>query len=248
MVLRGRYFCGPRGRGPSHGTLWEGHSPLCPILLRRAETPSLPTCRGSQGHWPIGSRYRFGTGPGACLSLRTVRTRSLPRDLVGGAQCSMPDIFPDRGGAVPPGQANAAGCLRFGNRAGGARSGVAPVLCGVHGAPLLRPFGGPGISRGLAWDRVCRARGAGRVCTVWPGRPDGTALQGRAMARARRGRALSRPWWGGVGVPWCGCSRVALYPTACTRFSGRSPRRMGSEVRGGPEAFPADVSWFKLGA
>jgi hypothetical protein len=41
--------CGPRGRGPSQRTLWEGHSPLCPIFLRTAGTPSLPTCRSLRG-------------------------------------------------------------------------------------------------------------------------------------------------------------------------------------------------------
>jgi hypothetical protein len=76
--LCARNSCGPRGRGPSHGALWEGHSPLCPIFLRTAGTPSLPTCRSSQGHPAIGCGCRFRRG-----------ARGLP-------------FLADRGDAVPP--------------------------------------------------------------------------------------------------------------------------------------------------
>jgi hypothetical protein len=36
-VLCARYSCGQRGRRPSHATLWEGHSPLCPHLSTERE-------------------------------------------------------------------------------------------------------------------------------------------------------------------------------------------------------------------
>jgi len=55
--------CGPRGRGPFHGTLGEGHSPLCLMFLRTAGMPSLPACRSSQGHPAIGCGCRSRTGP-----------------------------------------------------------------------------------------------------------------------------------------------------------------------------------------
>jgi hypothetical protein len=101
---------GPRGQPfpadgedavPPAGTSWEGHSPLCPVFLRTVRTRSLPTCRSSQGYSPIGS-CRFGTGRRGSLSLRTAGTPSLPWDLVGGAQSSVPDILADREDAVPP--------------------------------------------------------------------------------------------------------------------------------------------------
>jgi hypothetical protein len=129
---------------------WEGHSPLRPIFSRTARTRSLPTSRMGSAASDLGSP-REGRSPLRPIFLRTARTRSLPWDLVGGAQSSAPAIFHDRGDAVPPrpggarkgtrpsgvvaGPAevpgvclclllNAAGCLRFGDCLGGARSFV----------------------------------------------------------------------------------------------------------------------------
>jgi hypothetical protein len=45
---------------------------------------------------------REGHGPAWPIFLRTARTRSLPTDIVGGAQSSAPAIFPDREDAVSP--------------------------------------------------------------------------------------------------------------------------------------------------
>jgi len=75
-VLCARYFPGPRGRGPSRWTLWEGHSPLCPHLLtdrgdtaRPLPAPSHPRRDGRRPrppHWvQITARPASTSAPGA---------------------------------------------------------------------------------------------------------------------------------------------------------------------------------------
>jgi hypothetical protein len=87
---------------PPDGALWEGHSPLCPVLLRTAGTPSLPTWRSSQGHPAIGCGCRFRRGARVLPFLADRGGTVPPTDPVGGVQSSAPGIFPDREDAVPP--------------------------------------------------------------------------------------------------------------------------------------------------
>jgi hypothetical protein len=73
MVLRGRYSCGPRGRGssragqcrrmPTVGRCPGGAQSFAPGIDcgRRGRRPS-PTCRSSQGHPAIGCGFRFRRG------------------------------------------------------------------------------------------------------------------------------------------------------------------------------------------
>jgi hypothetical protein len=86
-ALVSTFSCGPRGRGPSHGTLWEGHSPLCPISLRTAGTPSLPDLSGlarapSHRVWFQVPQRRpwsaFPCGPPGCGPSRLGRFRTVP--------------------------------------------------------------------------------------------------------------------------------------------------------------------------
>jgi hypothetical protein len=92
-----------RGRRPRHPSGHGRGTVLCArYCLRTARTRSLPTCRRSRWYSPIGSPCRFGAGPGVCLSSRTAGTPSLPWDLVGGAQSSVPGMIADREDAFPP--------------------------------------------------------------------------------------------------------------------------------------------------
>jgi hypothetical protein len=106
-------FCGPRGRGPSHCTIREGHGPLCPfssapggarssvpqaglpVPLSRARTHPLG---GAQSSVPVFVRPGRGTVLRACQFLRTARTRSLPLHHSRGARSSVPVfVRPGRG-------------------------------------------------------------------------------------------------------------------------------------------------------
>jgi hypothetical protein len=108
------FSCGPRGRGPSQGDPVGGAQSSVPGIVADGgdAVPRRPD-GARKGTRPLGRVEGLARAPGVCLSLRTAGTWSLPWDPVGGAQSSAPAIFPDRGDVVPPGLANAAGCLRF---------------------------------------------------------------------------------------------------------------------------------------
>jgi hypothetical protein len=153
-VLCARYCCGRRGRGPFHGTLREGHSPLCPILLRTAETPSLPTLQMGWGAFDLAIPGR-GTVPRA----RSCGSSSRP----GGAPSPAIEKI---------GPANA-------RREG--RSPLRPILLRTAGTPSLPDLSGLARAPGhRVWFQVpqrrpwsafpCGPRGRGPSHgTLWEG-------------------------------------------------------------------------------
>jgi hypothetical protein len=216
-VLRACQFCGPRGRGPSHSTireghgplchrqdclchaaerertLWEGRSPLCPLILadRGDAVPPIPplgrgavlcatgriACATQQSeNAPSGSARLPNPGRGAVLCarkslppclpiLRTARTRSLPFHHSGGPQSPVPQA----GLPVP-----LSGAKTY--PLGGARSSVAanPCLCARQFLRTARTRSLPMHHSGGAQSPVpvnsCGPRGRGPShCTIREG-------------------------------------------------------------------------------
>jgi len=99
MVLRARYSCGPRGRGPSHGTLREGTVPCAQYSCGR---------RGRRPSQPVGARK--GTRPsGGCSSRKGHRDLPFlgdrdhtvpPRQSLRGHGLPCPYSHANRGNAV----------------------------------------------------------------------------------------------------------------------------------------------------
>jgi hypothetical protein len=126
--------CGPRGRGPSHSTIREGHSPLChrqDCLCHCAERERTL----GEGHSPL---CPFSSAPGGARSSVPTNfcgprgrgpshSRSFPFHHSGGAQSSVPQA----GLPVPRGRART-------HPLGGAQSSV-PVYLIPGGAQSPAP-------------------------------------------------------------------------------------------------------------
>jgi len=180
--------------------------------------------------------------------LRIARTRSLPRDPVGGAQSSVPNTSADGEDAAPPKLLNAAGCLRSGDSQGGAQSSapaifpdredtVPPDL--ANGLGCLRFGDSPGGARSpvpvhAAAQAALESRRPWRLKILGRDRPPGGAQSSAPDVLADRGDAA--PPMGPCGrgtVPCarsCGDSRRPRESPSSTneKIWGRTPAGRGA--------------------